>query len=1537
LDQGALRGRDAWTALLAALALAVCGALAAEAPARPPAGPASNEPGYVIEGKTAVSRSTAHIEGTDDQPTFRRNRFGADFTYRFTLPPGKYALELGFCETYHKRAGRRVLDVFADGKKVVDGLDVFAEAGGKFKAIFKTAEVEVGADRQLEVRFRGREEKWKDPNAITSRIVLRGRGVEMVVRCGLESKPPGGAVVGFNLANLDEDERVGRLLDEAAALEREGKHSDALSRYDKVLTLYGEKMYGGHPGLYVPAADHALARLARLPAEGLELYRALYGDRARTLYERARASGDLAALLDVARTYFATDTGDDALYEAGRAQLALGRYEEAAALLERLAKHPVPSVPRAEVLARLACAYRKMGRERELASLVERSRKEFGGAEIALGGERKNLVEFLDGEVPRLAPLRAGTPAAGAWCAWEAEAGRAGRLAPIGRMPRLVWRFALPDGEKKAGEGAAHNLRHFPACSGGAVYVAGKKGVRSFWLLSGRERWRYTSFGDSSALLMAPCVRDGRVLAARPRFVPRGSGYKYIGERLVALDEATGRKLWGRDGRGPSGTHDFLLAPNLRSPGAPGGEALYAYTVVEEIKYWRRWSAHPSLRALDPATGRVRWERRLASVLPRHRIWGVLVPDAPVALSGGVAYVQTNAGVVAALDVRAGRVRWIRKYTQDPFANRPDRPTPWDERWALNAPVVAQGMVAVAPCDGEELLVLRADTGRLAWTRERGAAKQLLGVEGDALLLVTGERVLALDLFTGEELWAKGLPAPPFGRGAIAPGGEAGGGAVYVPTRKGIWRARCADGKELPFLAVEDASHAGNLAVVETRAGLVVVTCSDTHLNVFYDPPAALAALAKRAAGDADASERACAIMDEAEVLSAPGAVETTEAKREEKIGALCRAALAAPEEARLAGERVRALAASRLASLWRARAERAGTAGRSADALKIWETAVANARAGSAEWVAAVRGRVGALEATGCLPEAVAAYQEILERAPDLPVEVEPGFLKAAGEHAFERIRAIRKRPGRDPYAAFESKAKALLAKDSPDALARLAGRFPNARGAPEALARLAGLAGNDRPARLRWLTLLAGRYPEAAEAKAARAELAPGNAPLARFCEWGLKNEAWRVPDEPKTKIALKPPLEVLWRVKAPTEDTEQVVFPVTAAGEDGPLVFIGQRHPSSPDAAVLECRRARDGSLAWRHEVRTTGAGPGGPGEKGGSGGGAGGLSGAVLAGGRLVACLGPELYGFDPRDRGRSWHFAAPEAIGNLRAAGEVVSFTAGGHLFAVDARTGRELWRRPVRGIVYAGPVVSRGRVSVVTRYPDLIETYDLASGDFVLRRSLGRVYQQYRGGKPVYANEGATGLLVRSKEGAYALESYDLATGERRGRAPAWETGLGGGGGKWMFLLGGAGGRHPVWRLSVFDLETGKQAWEKTQGGGWAAAADGVVYLGSGGTTAFDAATGKELWRGGGASSAATCLVGPKHLVLNSAARAGDRVASRLVVVRRTDGKDVGSFELATRKLGYPRGYKGTTIWLAGGVVVACTSPEIVGIGRKAP
>jgi hypothetical protein len=97
-----------------------------------------------------VTRTDHTISNTDDDPLYQAQRYGMN-AYRFTVPPGRYEVFLGFAEIlpYTKR-NQRVFSVFLEGNRIIDHLDMMV--GPRYMAWPGKYCVQVG-DGVLDITF----------------------------------------------------------------------------------------------------------------------------------------------------------------------------------------------------------------------------------------------------------------------------------------------------------------------------------------------------------------------------------------------------------------------------------------------------------------------------------------------------------------------------------------------------------------------------------------------------------------------------------------------------------------------------------------------------------------------------------------------------------------------------------------------------------------------------------------------------------------------------------------------------------------------------------------------------------------------------------------------------------------------------------------------------------------------------------------------------------------------------------------------------------------------------------------------------------------------------------------------------------------------------------------------------------------------------------------------------------------------------------------------------------------------------------------
>ncbi|MCB0323257.1 MAG: IPT/TIG domain-containing protein [Bdellovibrionales bacterium] len=94
------------------------------------------------QGSGSFFTTTAAIAGTELDPLYQSERFAKNLTYVVPLGNGTYDIKLHFAEIYWTAVGKRLLDVFLEGNKVLDNLDIIAEAGAA-TALSYTFAVEV--------------------------------------------------------------------------------------------------------------------------------------------------------------------------------------------------------------------------------------------------------------------------------------------------------------------------------------------------------------------------------------------------------------------------------------------------------------------------------------------------------------------------------------------------------------------------------------------------------------------------------------------------------------------------------------------------------------------------------------------------------------------------------------------------------------------------------------------------------------------------------------------------------------------------------------------------------------------------------------------------------------------------------------------------------------------------------------------------------------------------------------------------------------------------------------------------------------------------------------------------------------------------------------------------------------------------------------------------------------------------------------------------------------------------------------------------
>jgi beta-glucanase (GH16 family) len=90
----------------------------------------TTEYGY-MDGQNTVFPSSLHTNNTEYDYVYRSERYGLA-AYKIRVPPGSYSATLMFAENYFTQTGRRIFDVYVEGKRVIDNLDIFSQLGTNY-------------------------------------------------------------------------------------------------------------------------------------------------------------------------------------------------------------------------------------------------------------------------------------------------------------------------------------------------------------------------------------------------------------------------------------------------------------------------------------------------------------------------------------------------------------------------------------------------------------------------------------------------------------------------------------------------------------------------------------------------------------------------------------------------------------------------------------------------------------------------------------------------------------------------------------------------------------------------------------------------------------------------------------------------------------------------------------------------------------------------------------------------------------------------------------------------------------------------------------------------------------------------------------------------------------------------------------------------------------------------------------------------------------------------------------------------------------
>lgn len=776
------------------------------------------------------------------------------------------------------------------------------------------------------------------------------------------------------------------------------------------------------PDLFIPVRQLVNLTLRENPAL-LERYVALFGDRAAALIR-------LGDIDQVERVYLLTPAGAEAAMRIAQRQLEHAEFEAAALTLERLDGHPSldahsalgaaelaeliwsylpadsPNVPR---LVRLAAAWSAIA-GRPPADAPTR----IEGPPIITSASPYSTLDApaLDGVLPK--------PTASA---------------RLGETPEIVRRLSAGNSNRSLPD-QSRVLNSMPAIAGDMVLTNDSETITAFDRFTLAQRWRVT--------LVAPQVLGGArysgledpnlVVVADPYAVGL-MGVSQLGraarERVLAVvDVRSGQLLWQR-------ALPELSIPALRDGLMRGpvvvDEGVVAVSVVRIVSEHRLMSV--SMVGFDLATGSPRWFRPLGSIGFVAWAMNPEVIDAGTS-SGGVIYRGDRIGMLAAIEAATGRVRWVRRIARS-FEPQPGTAEPWEG----NTPVLLGDRLFTLTPDRLRITQLDAATGTLISTvsaLDFGSPTYLVSLDG-MIAGVTRYRIKAAAL---DPSVAAGIRTPVeignFERGEIRGRVMSAGDALVVPTPQGVTVINAtigADGKiastrvDIPLDAPGNAMIAPGQVVIadddRVHSYLSWETASTllrTRIDSTSDPSPAVtyAELAYRAAQDQVLVSSVDAAVQR---IEADPLAEASEAARARLFGSVMD--MVEPRSQRQLGGPL-------------------GDGVRNALVERLMRIA-----ATPTERVSALLATGRMHETLGAPARAVERYQEILSSPALAQAAYSGGSTRVPADvEAVRRLRHLVGLEGRGVYAAYDAELDRLLIERaaSTDAavFAALAGRYP-------------------------------------------------------------------------------------------------------------------------------------------------------------------------------------------------------------------------------------------------------------------------------------------------------------------------------------------------------------------------------------------------------------------------------------------------------------------------------------------------------------
>jgi outer membrane protein assembly factor BamB/tetratricopeptide (TPR) repeat protein len=340
---------------------------------------------------------------------------------------------------------------------------------------------------------------------------------------------------------------------------------------------------------------------------------------------------------------------------------------------------------------------------------------------------------------------------------------------------------------------SARRLSSFPVVEGGIVLFQDSAGIHAVDLATGEpaistnEMLHRDDWPDTEKLNYHAGVGIAHGVPRYTLTVIDGVIYARIGSPATSqleADEAPENRLIGLDL-----SRDGLMAFRARPDGdgwsfdgTPVGDGRRLYVAMRRSDV----AAYAYVVCFDVSTGAQVWQTQIGLADTPAAGRGEEITHNLLTLVEGRLYFNTNLGLIAALDADHGRIEWLFRYERTSSeSSAPNLPGPPHFDRNPSPCLYHDGLVIVAPSDTPTIIALDADTGKRVWATDKlPDVLHLLSVVRQNLI-VSGNRLAALDVRTGHIrfIWPQSEHAGlrGMGRGVVA------GQEIFWPTRSEIY------------------------------------------------------------------------------------------------------------------------------------------------------------------------------------------------------------------------------------------------------------------------------------------------------------------------------------------------------------------------------------------------------------------------------------------------------------------------------------------------------------------------------------------------------------------------------------------------------------------------------------------------------------------------------------------------------------------------------------------------------------------------------